>query len=340
MFLSVGFALLILGPGPTTIVLRGLDPVELVAGREVAGQDNLSSKHLRYEYRFANAANKAKFDAEPLAFAVQNGGACGRMGELSGRGAVTRWTVVNGKIFLFASESCRDTFLKTKDKFVVAQLAPSAPSEDSDPSEAIEAWKRVRAAHDAGGLAKFKRVVWERQTPYDDGGSRKVWKEFEGFFGDQSWGSWYEYDRGFGGYFAKDHDRWEMDSKGWYGVHPGEDRQLRAMIVRHPAAMIAGAPVSPRALVGDGTSVEMTCGDLTFIVEPDPATKRIRTISFRDRWAGPVCAVKIEYSNYQNMQGVWLPMTSTVTVDGEPMKPSTLAAYHFTATFPDWAMIR
>lgn len=340
MFLSLGVSLLALGPGPTTVVLRGFDPVELVAGKEVAGLDNLTSKHLRYEYRFANAANKAKFDSEPLTYAVQNGGACGRMGELSGRGAVTRWAVVDGKIFLFASESCRDTFLRAKDKFIAKLTAPSAPSEDSDPSEAIEAWKRVRSAHDAGGLAKFKSVTWERNTPYDDAGKQKVWKDFEGFFGEQSWGSWYEYERGAGGYFAKDHDRWEMDSKGWYGVHPGEDRQLRAMIVRHPAAMIAGAPVTPRALVGDGMSIEMTCGDLTFVVEPDPTTKRIRAVSFRDRWAGPICAVRIEYSNYQNLQGVWLPMTSTATVDGEPRKSATIHSYHFKATFPAWATTR
>ena len=72
-------------------VLRGLDPVALCEGREVPGSDTITATHEGYLYRFADEQSRERFHADRERYAVQMGGACGRMGPLSGKGAVDRF---------------------------------------------------------------------------------------------------------------------------------------------------------------------------------------------------------------------------------------------------------
>jgi YHS domain-containing protein len=89
-----------------------VDCIELIAGRDVPGQPEFSIERHGIEYRFASAQNKAAFEKEPARFEVADGGACGRMGPLSGMGDARRYAVHNGRIFFFASDGCRAGFLK------------------------------------------------------------------------------------------------------------------------------------------------------------------------------------------------------------------------------------
>jgi len=72
---------------PPVKVLQGFDPVELAAGREVAGQEKLTEVRGRYLYQFATEENRRTFAAQAERYAVQFGGACMKMGALSGKGS-------------------------------------------------------------------------------------------------------------------------------------------------------------------------------------------------------------------------------------------------------------
>ena len=95
--------------------LKGLDPVELVAGKEVAGKVDIAATRGRYRYLFATPENKAAFEKNPEAFAVQYGGSCARMGPLSGSCNTERFVVHDKRVYVFSSDSCRKGFLLAPD---------------------------------------------------------------------------------------------------------------------------------------------------------------------------------------------------------------------------------
>lgn len=95
-----------------------VDPVELVAGRVVEGKPELTVERDGIAYLFATVESKAAFEKEPAKFEVADGGACGRMGPLSGLGDARRYAVHDGRIFLFASDGCRAGFLKEPAKYI------------------------------------------------------------------------------------------------------------------------------------------------------------------------------------------------------------------------------
>ena len=92
------------------LALDGLDPVLLTQGVEVKGKTGVQSTQGRYRYLFANSESQHKFEASPEKYNIQFDGYCMKMGPLSGRGSPDRWFVSDGRVYIFASESCRNTF--------------------------------------------------------------------------------------------------------------------------------------------------------------------------------------------------------------------------------------
>ncbi|MBL8228546.1 MAG: hypothetical protein JNL98_08715 [Bryobacterales bacterium] len=107
--------------------LSGLDPVLLTEGREVSGDASLGLARKGYLYHFANAATRARFEVQPERFEVQFDGACGKMGPGSGQGSPDRFAVHDGRIYIFASDSCRRTFLANPENHIERPLAPPSP---------------------------------------------------------------------------------------------------------------------------------------------------------------------------------------------------------------------
>lgn len=101
-----------------------LDPVLFAQGIEKAGDPAFSTVHYDIRYLFANAENLARFKADPSPFEAQLGGACARMGALSGLGRTNIYTRYEGKLYLFASESCRSTFLANPQATMDLEAAP------------------------------------------------------------------------------------------------------------------------------------------------------------------------------------------------------------------------
>lgn len=105
------------------LALKGLDPIALAEGQEIAGKDSIEARFGLFQYKFANEDNKKAFLRDPEAHGVQFGGACGKMGPFSGMGSPERFFVFEKRIYVFASESCRESFKKAPREYIEAPNA-------------------------------------------------------------------------------------------------------------------------------------------------------------------------------------------------------------------------
>jgi len=146
------------------------DPVALVGGTQVVGAEAHQATHEGYTYRFQHAASLATFRAQPGRYAIQLGGACARMGILSGKGSPNRFTVHEGRIYVFASDGCRATFLKDPSRV----LETLDPWTEPSASERAEAQRRlalaVKAHGGAAALRAVRTLAWERTFEEVSGG--------------------------------------------------------------------------------------------------------------------------------------------------------------------------
>ncbi len=105
-----------------------MDPVILVTQNlEKPGLEEFSVRHGNFNYRFATAESRDAFKADPARYEIQLGGACARMGALSSCADPDRYTVHDGKIYIFASDGCRAGFLKNPPA-VLEPLSDPAPA--------------------------------------------------------------------------------------------------------------------------------------------------------------------------------------------------------------------
>ena len=109
-----------------------IDAVVLIdSGKEIEGKVEHQHQHGRYTYLFSSADHLATFKASPAKYEIQQNGACGRMGPLSGEGSPKIFAVHDARLYIFASEQCRRTFVASPEKFIEADEAPPATDEES-----------------------------------------------------------------------------------------------------------------------------------------------------------------------------------------------------------------
>jgi YHS domain-containing protein len=86
------------------LMLGGNDPVAyFTEGRPVAGRPDIKAEHDGVTYRFASAANRERFAAEPGRYAPQYGGFCsnGAVYGIPLASATHAFKIVDGRLFLF-----------------------------------------------------------------------------------------------------------------------------------------------------------------------------------------------------------------------------------------------
>lgn len=324
MNLSLLIACHLLNPGQPILVLKGFDPIELAKGKEVVGSAQSTAVYCSHEYRFASAENQKAFQSDPVRHAVQTGGACGKMGALTGKGSPDRWAVVNGKIFLFASDGCRETFLQNKDAYFkpIPQPAPGMPAEIQRGKDLLE---QARAAH---GLDKVKlnSFEWAYATKYNDAGTEKLWWEKAGYFGPKKMAIWSEWAAGRTCNVVNGKTAFEGVRDDLFPMHPDEARAVRARVLRHPLGVL----VSPDGDVIRSDSPDsfvIKTGDIVREVWLDPKTSRIDRITYTDRRSGPVSDVETRFSDFVEVDGIWTPKASESRVDGGDWKAPAKAEY-------------
>lgn len=94
--------------GEPQLAINGLDPVLLVAGKEVTGKEDYTAVHAGFLYHFANRDNRSAFVSDPESYGVQMHTFCPIRHDLPGRANI--FIVHEGRIYLFNSEQCLDSF--------------------------------------------------------------------------------------------------------------------------------------------------------------------------------------------------------------------------------------
>jgi len=151
-----------------------LDPVALIGGREVPGKPEFVERHEGAEYHFESAESRAVFVADKGKYAAVDGGACGSMGPLSGVGDARRATVYQGKLYFFASDGCKATFLRDPGKCI--EVAAAKPTGDAAATErAAELLDKLTAW--CGGAEALKQLqTLEMTTTNVTKSGDKEWK--------------------------------------------------------------------------------------------------------------------------------------------------------------------
>lgn len=194
-------------------VLVPFDPVAFVErGERVEGSPALEIEEAGFRYRFADEASRAAFLAvertPPRAprYRVAMGGGCGRMGALTGCGDPARAVAFDGRLHLFASESCRATFERDPAAFVERFERGTAIDGDTRVRGEALAARVVRRLGgdriDAGASVELVSTRTERAGDRDYTVVRRHaatsalgYLEFESW---DEWASWVEADLGRG----------------------------------------------------------------------------------------------------------------------------------------------
>ena len=96
------------GPSDAPLALTGLDPTELVEGREVKGKADLVTTHGKFRYSFASEANMSRFKAEPERYAIHGDGSCVVYPDIEADPSI--FAVHEGHIYAFATNECAGKF--------------------------------------------------------------------------------------------------------------------------------------------------------------------------------------------------------------------------------------
>lgn len=313
-------------PAPPGVALRGLDPVELCDGRETPGIPLLDARWANYSYCFANEANRRRFRSDPARFAIQLGGGCGAMGPLSGSGNPDRFAVHDGRIYIFASDGCRKSFLASPATFLEGD--DPEPSGDAD-SAAKAKILLDKAASSLGGAVAIGKLRAYRETgshTVDVGGkSYRAGREFTWIppfeMRDEQWweGSrWSDVLTRDGGFF--------VGGKAPRDADESQRCAMRRNLARHPLVIL-------RARAGEGfrafaatpgrvgeTPVERVTVHFdrtTSVLALDPESGRLVAISYRGRFGiGAVRQVEVRLGEYRRVGPFTLPHSREVWLDG------------------------
>lgn len=316
------------------------DPVELNRGKEVEGQESIFIDHFRYRYQFASEENKAEFLKNPAKYEIQQGGSCARMGALSGPGSVGIHAVHEGKLYLFASEGCRKTFLARPEK-VLETPDPVPATDDASTKKGRELLGKAVAA--MGGAEALDRVRTLRlvQEGEDKNGnetvktSETVTIEFpDRVRRDQTWGE-YRYT-----FLASGDVGWYQGTSDGYPLHPQQCAALRRQsLARNPIAILkaCNAPGAVIAYAGSGVveedgkkvmfeKVTVAFDGAATTLGIDPASGRIVTMEFLGQ-DSRLYLVPIEhhFTRYGMEGGLKVPMEYVVSYDGKPSAKGPVA---------------
>lgn len=321
------------GRSEPLLALSGLDPVELVEGRETPGAEALTSVGGHYRYRFSSVENKARYDADPLRYSVQLGGSCARMGPMSGLGSPERYLVHEGRIYLFASDACMNRFKGDPGRFLDGEdPVPEATAEERSRGEALVAL----ALEGLGGQEKVDALGglrWRSVRSYKHEGRRyetvttQILRLPADYLRETSWGTGRDivslgHGRGFRG---EGEDSWEVDDQ--------ERWLIRRDMLRHPIALLRARqePGFHASVAGggevDGANVEwlrIWHNGAQTLLGIDPDNGRIRSASWQGWTRSGIGEVMTIYSRFRRVSGLTLPTASRVFHDGKPTSESPL----------------
>ncbi|MFN0083958.1 MAG: hypothetical protein ACKVX9_01085 [Blastocatellia bacterium] len=322
-------------PGQVVTVLKGLDPVEMVSGKEVQGQEPLSVVRGRYRYLFASEANRKAFEKSPDEYQIQFGGGCGQMGSLSGAGNPDRFYVFNKRIYIFASDSCRNSFKKNPEAHLeTPDAAPMGSAAERRRGQELLtlALKGFGGASKVDGVKNYQARI---KLSYRQGDKVTEYPQtkthvFPGRYRNEyDWGSSQTGDvllpdRAISiSRRASGSDAWQREE----AVRAALERE----VYREPLAIVKArkergftAFAAGHAKIGDVEVELLKVGfkGATSTLGIDPKTGRILRIAYRDR-KGAYGDVGKTFSDFRAVDGLVLPFGVEETFNGKPITSPT-----------------
>jgi hypothetical protein len=252
-----------------------------------------------------------------------------KMGPLSGRGSPERWFVAEERIYLFASESCRDRF----------KADPAALTDRADPLPTGTAGEKKRgqelierAVAGFGGAEKvdaLKSVHWEEQTIYEQQGQKTEMRQSvtvalpDRLRLDYAYGTFSE------GHALADDRLVEISSKGEVTPLPGEVRDfVRRRLYREPLALLR-ARTQPDFVAYAAGSGEVSGAKVEWLrvgfagattkLGIEPKTGQVLAVVYRGRAPSLMGEISKTFSNFKVTEhGLVMPQAWEVTYDGKP----------------------
>ena len=111
-----------------SLALEGLDPVLLTEGHEELGKPEIVVEHGDHRYQFVSEPTRARFAADPERYGVQNS-TCPVVPGAAVNPSL--YAVHDGRIYLFASRQCIETFSEDPQSFLEGSPTESAAREES-----------------------------------------------------------------------------------------------------------------------------------------------------------------------------------------------------------------
>ncbi len=313
-------------PMKLAIALKGFDPVELVAGKEVAGDSKLTVQRGTFHYSFATEANLKLFERDPERFSAQFGGACLKMGPLAGSGHPDRFYVFDRRIYIFASESCRDAFKADPRRFI--DIADEQPKGTADDVKKGENLLRT-AVKGCGGeeiLKKLETYQVQYQFTLKRGDAEVKYSRISA----TTFPNTYVQMDDFGAYKAG----WLLHPKDGYlswGRGQPVDESVRQYMdrefYRHPIHVLkAWQDGEVKAVYLDSDKIGEVLVDRVAVYVKGATTKfsidavsgRIIRVGYRGRAGAGIADVERDYSAFREVKGLVVPFQVSTRFDGKP----------------------
>ncbi len=310
------------------LALGGLDPVELCGGKEVSGGEDVTAASRRYLYRFSSEANRARFERDPDRYEIQLGGGCGRMGPLSGIGDPRRFAVHDGRIYIFASESCRRGFLADP----AAHLEIEDPVATGTDSEAAAAAAVLAHAVEAiGGARRLDALstIHFRDEQEQEHQGRKVPTGSALLLGrdaevssDSWWDAWHIRYRCGGGSHSVLQRKDAKDRGTEWPLAPSQVLALRKLALHEPVQILRmrnrpGFLAFARGSEGDAATedrLSVSYAGATVELRVERRSGRITGCRYRGRLGtGPNGDVALGFADFRDVDGLMLPFTRTAS---------------------------
>lgn len=316
--------------------LDGHDPVSLCLGKQQAGDPNLTATAGRFTYRFATEESRKKFLAAPEQYGIQFGGACMKMGPLSGYGSPSRWDVHDGRIYLFASEGCRNAFRADPKKFIDQ---PDAEPQGTDAQLKRGAELMARAVQAVGGESRIKelktfQVRTKLTQPPRDGKTFTYYRTFSASLPEWTAAEWESYDNARYGWVSSPGDSFRTSAKNWEKVDDQVRQFMARDVARKPlwllAAWTAGKakavalePVKEGERTIERVAVSMNGATTTLGIDPQDGA--ILSVSHRGRASAGIADIERRFSDFKVVKGVSVPFRVETSINGKRVEGGTKA---------------
>lgn len=327
-----------------SLCARGQDdpwvvPMDVVSlldrGEHELGLDSLSVQHPPFTYRFANEASAAVFRADPARYAIRLGGACARMGILSPHGDPSRYLIREGGVYIFASDSCRDTFEKHADRLL--WVDDPRPVDDADAEAEGREWLvKATEAHGGAALREAASYAHVTRTDREYQGALHVQQDVlrvsfatssvrsEYAWDDSWWVTRCESGRAFQS--GPEQPELELDPIQARGLAHAARRTLIGALraADDPAAEVRDAGTASCGST-EARLVDVWLDGLTTTLVIDPASSRVLALRARDHGGRSLFIAPVErrFSNWATQAGVVLPTAVTTVYDGDEASAKT-----------------